>query len=782
MKFSRIFLAIIVLMVLIAREGVAQTVTGTISEKDAAGHKAGLPGVNVFWLGTTKGTFTDAKGKFRIEKDGVRDYRLVFSSLGFKKDTLVVGKDRLKVDFVLVSDNQSLNEVEIKGRQDDSFISKLRAQQTTVINVGELQRAACCNLAESFETNPSVDVSFSDAVTGAKQIQMLGLSGIYSQVMTESIPMLRGLASTYGLNYIPGPWMESIQVSKGAASVVNGYESITGQINVEYKKPEHSEKLYVNLFGNSNLRFEANANGSVKLNNKLSTMLFVHVDDQRYKFDRNHDGFMDIPLLTTYNIFNRWDYINPGKWVSKFGIKYLDENRRGGQMDFDKSTWNTDTTGITNDTKKYGMGIRTKRLEAFWKNGIFIPNHPTSSFGLIVSGVNHEQNAFYGINQYNGHEQSVYANLIFTADLKNPSHKISTGVSFLLDDFRENYMQNQLTYQYQIIPTGDLFKLVGVKDTNYSKNRTEVVPGAFFEYTLNLKEKFSMILGARVDHNNLYGWYFTPRLHLKYRFSKNSVLRASAGKGYRTPNVFAENSGVFVSQRIFYFAPDLKQEEAWNFGLNFTQDFTLFHHKAEFSIDGYSTRFIHQVIVDIDSLPTAAFVYNLNGRSYANSVQVQLTVEPADRFTVTMAFRVNDVKVTEGDRLRTKPFVSLYKGLVTLSYATKWEKWKFDLTGQLNGPQRIPDTQKMPAKLQRDENKPPYFQLLAQVTKKFKHIDIYLGAENMTNFTQTDPGDVIKTGPITEYWKPYHTHFDGAMGWAPNVGITVYAGIRMAIK
>ena len=232
---------------------------------------------------------------------------------------------------------------------------------------------------------------------------MLGLSGIYSQVMTESIPMLRGLASTYGLNYIPGPWMESIQVSKGAASVVNGYESITGQINVEYKKPEHSEKLYVNLFGNSNLRFEANANGSVKLNNKLSTMLFVHVDDQRYKFDRNHDGFMDIPLLTTYNIFNRWDYINPGKWVSKFGIKYLDENRRGGQMDFDKSTWNTDTTGITNDTKKYGMGIRTKRLEAFWKNGIFIPNHPTSSFGLIVSGVNHEQNAFDGINQYSGH-------------------------------------------------------------------------------------------------------------------------------------------------------------------------------------------------------------------------------------------------------------------------------------------------------------------------------------------------------------------------------------------
>ena len=774
-KIHRIYLLILLFTgMLTAHRCMAQTVGGTVSEMDAAGHKSPLPGVNVFWLGTTTGTFTDGKGKFRIVKDGIKDYRLVFSSLGYKKDTLTVGKDRTKVDFLMIPDNQNLNEVEIKGKQEDSFISKLRAQQTIFINTGELQRAACCNLAESFETNPSVDVSFSDAVTGAKQIQMLGLSGIYSQVMTESIPMLRGLASTFGLNYIPGPWMESIQVSKGAASVVNGYESITGQINVEYKKPEHSEKLYVNLFGNSNLRFEANANGAVKINDKLSTMLFVHVDDQRHKFDRNHDGFMDVPMMTTYNIFNRWDYINPGKWVSKIGIKYLDENRQGGQMDFDKTTWNTDTTGITTDAKKYGMGIRTKRLEAFWKNGIFIPNHPSSSFGLILSGVNHEQNAFYGINQYSGHEQSIYANLIFTTDVTNPNHKISAGVSYLLDDFHENYNQNQLLYLYQLYPDSSLFKLVGNKVVNYIRNRTEWVPGAFFEYTLNVKEKFSMIAGARVDYNNQYGWYFTPRLHLRYRFNQKTVLRASAGKGYRTANVFAENSGIFVSQRILYFAEGLRQEEAWNFGINFTKEFTLFHNKAEFSIDAYRTNFVNQVIVDIDSMPTGVFIYNLHGQSYSNSIQAQFTCEPVNRFTITLAFRVNDVKVTENSRLRIKPFVNLYKGLITLSYATKWEKWKFDLTGQLNGPQRLPDTQKMPAKLQRPGTSQPYIQLLAQITKKFKFIDVYLGGENMTNFTQSDP--------ITEYWKPYHTHFDGAMGWGPILGVTVYAGIRLTIK
>jgi len=418
--------------------------------------------------------------------------------------------------------------------------------------------------------------------------------------------------------------------------------------------------------------------------------------------------------------------------------------------------------------------VRTQRAEAFWKNGIFIPGHPTSSFGLILSGVYHDQSAFYGINTYNGIERSLYANLIFTTDVKNPNHKISTGFSYLLDDFRENYLQTQLTYWYQVNPDSSLFKLYDSTIVNYVRNRTEWVPGAFFEYTLNVKDKFTMIAGMRVDYNSLYGWYFTPRLHLKYKFNETTVLRASVGKGYRTANIFAENTPVFVSQRALFIANDLKQEEAWNFGINFTKEFKLFRNKAEFSIDAYRTSFVNQVVVDIDSLPTAAFFYNLDGKSYANSIQAQFTFEPVKRFQITLAFRYNNVKITEGGHLVEKPFVSQYKGLATLSYATRFEKWKFDLTGQFNGPQRIPDTQKMPGFLQRPAYSPFYFQLLAQITKKFKYIDIYLGGENLTNFTQDDP--------ITEYWKPYHTHFDGSMAWGPIVGITIYAGIRLTIK
>ena len=396
-----IFSAFLFLSLFISFQGFTQVITGFVYEKQEGNLRSPLTGVTLQWISTTRGSVTDNAGKFQLSAKGITDQRILARFLGYPQDTIKIVSFDAPIEIEMVPEKTMLPAVEIKEKQDNSLISKLNARQTQVINIGELQRAACCNLAESFETNASVDVSYSDAVSGAKQIQLLGLSGIYSQIMTENIPLIRGLASTYGLNYIPGPWMESIQISKGTASVVNGYESTTGQINVEYKKPENAEKFYVNLYGNSNLRFEVNLDGSIKLNDKLSTLLMIHVDEFGDKIDQNHDGFMDLPKLQTYNIFNRWDYINPGIMVSKMGIKYLDETRDGGQMDFNKGTLNFDTTGITNDTKKYGFEVHTKRLEGFWKNGFFIKNHPEASIGLILSGVNHEQTGFYGLDQYN---------------------------------------------------------------------------------------------------------------------------------------------------------------------------------------------------------------------------------------------------------------------------------------------------------------------------------------------------------------------------------------------
>jgi outer membrane receptor for ferrienterochelin and colicin len=758
----------------------SQTVQGTVTEQAVDGKKIGLPGVNIFWLGTTNGTFTDKNGRFKLTRSGVQVSRLVVSLMGYRGDTISVSSDKSKLNIVLIPDVQNLSEVTISGKPDNTFISRLNARQTTVITTGELQRAACCNLAESFETNASVDVSYSDAVTGARQIQLLGLSGVYSQIMTENVPLIRGLATAYGLNYIPGSWMESIQVAKGTSSVVQGYESITGQINVEYKKPETSEKLFINLFGNSNLRFEANADGAIKINDKLSTSLLIHAADFRYKFDRNGDGFMDMPKVTTLTGFNRWDYIVAGKWVSRLGIKYLYEDRNGGQMDFDKDSFNFDTNGITSNAKQYGIGVKTNRIEAFWKNGVMFHNGAESSLGLIVSGINHQQDGFYGINTYHGHEQNLNANLIFTSQFKENQHRISAGFSYFIDDYSENFLQTRLAYRYQYLPDSvsptdaDLFTLVGDSLVTYIMDRSEWAGGAFFEYTFDLKDKFTLIAGLRGDYNSQFGYFLTPRLHLRLNLTKDLSVRGSVGKGYRSPNLLAENSAVFISQRALFFAPGLSNEEAWNYGLNLTWNFMLFDHKAEFSVDGYRTSFVKQVVVDQDSLPTAVFFYNLDGKSYANVVQAQLIFSPLHQLSITAAFRLNDVKTTEGGTLRKKAMVNAYKGLVTVSYATKFERWKFDLTGQLNGPARLPDTQKMPVALQRPANSPVWFNLLGQITRKFKYFDIYLGGENLTNYRQMDP--------IAEYWKPWHTHFDASMAWGPVIGISVYAGIRMTIK
>ena len=758
----------------------SQAVTGTVWEKDPRGKSLGLPGANVFWLGTTKGTFTDESGNFILSRSGMKNPQIVISLMGYNRDTVKVPADKSRIDVELSPSVQDLSEVTISGKQDNTFISKLNARATTVITTGELQRAACCNLAESFETNASVDVSYSDALSGARQIQLLGLSGIYSQIMTENVPLIRGLATPFGLNYIPGSWMESIQIAKGTSSVVQGYESVTGQINVEYKKPETSEKFFLNLFGNSNLRFEANADGAIRINDKLSTSLLVHAATFQHKFDRNGDGFMDLPKITTITAMNRWDYIIHDKWVSRFGIKYLFEERNGGQMDFERTTWSTDTTGITNDSKKYGIEVRTNRLEAFWKNGIFLGEGGKSSLGLILSGINHQQDAFYGINLYHGHEQNFNANLIFTTSFSGNKHRISAGASYFVDDYSENFIQTRLKYRYQELPSGtdptdaDLFTLVGDSVVTYLFDRNEWDAGAFFEYTFEIHEKFALIAGLRGDYNSRFGYFFTPRLHIRGNTSESTTIRASVGKGYRSPNLLAENSAIFVSQRAMFFAPDLGNEEAWNYGINFTWNFKLFNEKAEFSVDAYRTSFVKQIIADQDSLPSAVYFYNLNGKSYANSAQVQLMFSPVKRFTITAAFRYNDVKVTEGGELKQKSMVNQFKGLLSLGYATKFDKWKFDLTGQLNGPARIPDTQKMPESLKRPGWSPAWFNLLGQVTRKFKHFDVYLGGENLTNFRQTDP--------IAEYWKPYHTHFDASMAWGPVVGISVYAGIRMTIK
>lgn len=756
----------------------AQSVSGTVfGIGDEL--KTAIPGANIIWLGTIKGTSSASDGTFTLSTSGIRDKRLIVSYMGYKSDTIAVGKNGY-YDIILQPAQQQLKAVEITARQSGSFISEIQTQKVQMIGSKELKRAACCNLSESFETGASVDVMYSDAITGAKQIQLLGLSGVYSQIITENVGLMRGLGGTFGLSYIPGSWMQSISVSKGASSVSNGFESITGIINVEYLKPAESEKLFINLYGNQHGRMEANVHSAVKFNDKFSTMVMAHADNQQYKFDANSDGFMDAPQLRTYNIVNRWDYEIPGKYDSRLFLKYLDENRTGGKMDFDKNNFDPSIEKINNLSETYGFNIRTKRFEGFWKNGIIFGHE--KSIALIISGIYHDQDGFFGFNKYNGIQKTFQANLLYSMHIDHAEkHSLNAGLSFISDDYTESFFRRDFTYLYQTLGVSDvtepkdtLFTISKIHDSLYNLDRTETVPGAWAEYTFNPSEKFTFIAGLRYDIHSVEGGFFTPRIHLRYKPTKTLTIRASAGTGSRSANILTENYSAVSSQRNLIITEKLQREEAWNYGLSATQNLRLFDREASLDLEFFRTDFISQVIADFDSLPTAVFFYNLDGKSYAQSAMVQFSFEPVKNLTMLTAFRMSDVKTTINHVLREKPMVNRYKAILTTGYTTLNGKWMFDVTVQLNGRSRIPDTKKMPAALQRAEYSPVYPQLMAQITRKFKLIELYIGGENLTNFTQKDP--------ITEAFAPYHTHFDTSMVWGPVLGTTIYAGLRFTMK
>ncbi len=741
--FTSIFVCIIIVSFSQHLKGVVYHMEDHDEDEHSAGehfHKESLPGANVYWAGTQNGTSTNKDGEFHLGFPEEGELILVVSYIGFKNDSIYIDHGQHEIEIILAINN-TLKEVVITNKASGTFISRLDPIYTQNITGAELHKAACCNLSESFETNASVDVSYSDAVTGAKQIQLLGLRGTYSQIMTENIPNLRGLATPFGLGYIPGTWMESIQISKGTSTVVNGYEAIAGQINVEFLKPDIASKFFFNAYANIHGKIEGNAISAFKINDKWSTAIFAHAENLSNKVDDNGDSFLDMPLIKQINIYNRWKYDNQKNIISQFGFKVLDEDRTGGQKDF-----STDMVRDTNNP--YGINVKTRRYEAFWKGGYIFENRPATSIAIIQSYTYHKQNSYFGLNDYNAEENSYYLNLLFQSYIGNTRHSFTTGISFELNNFSENLNDSAFT-------------------------RFEKVPGVFFQYTYKLDEKLSIIAGIRGDYHNIYGAFATPRVHLKYNLTEHTILRASAGLGYRTANVIAENNTMLASSRSLYIIEEPKQEKAFNAGINITQYVDILGRELRLNAEVYYTSFINQVILDFDRSPQAIYVYNLDGKSYSYAYQLEASYELIKRLDVTLAFRYNDVKMTTNEILQDKALLNSYKGLITLSYATNLNKWQFDFTTQFNGTSRIPYTENNPLQYQRSNSSPSYTIINAQVSRYFKKWSIYAGGENLTNYKQTNP--------IIAADQPFGNYFDSSMIWGPVSGMNIYAGLRFTL-
>jgi outer membrane receptor for ferrienterochelin and colicins len=726
---------------------------GTVSERGESTDATPVVGANVYWLGTTSGTTTGSDGTFAISLQPA-GARLIVSAVGYVADTIVVSNgEPLRV--MLLAEAPQVADVEVVGERSPTVLNYMDPASVHVMTEKELFKAACCNLSESFETNPSIDVAFTDAITGTRQIEMLGLAGTYSQITLENLPAIRGLTSNVGLTYIPGPWIDNIQVSKGVGSVANGYESITGQINVELRKPvtETDSRFFLNMFGNSDLRLESNLHYRERLGDDWSTMTLLHLGTQRRPMDGNGDRFLDLPLSTTINALQRFMFTASDAVEGQFGIQYVDDEKEGGTM----LGTGMSQSALAANPSEYGFRTKSRQWRFAGKTGHVFSAEDRRSVGLQYSYADYRQDAFFGPRNYAGRERTGYVNLLYESNLGPDNHHLRLGLAFLYDGFDEQF-------------------------AGASYRRTERVPGAFAEYTFTQDEVFSMVAGIRADHHNLFGSFLTPRLHLRYALSEDWVLRAVGGRGARSANVFAENIAYLASARAFDLPSSsseypFDQEVAWNVGFNVTRYFTWDGREGTIVADFYRTMFDRQVVVDLDRNPQEVVFQNLAGRSFSNSIQLELNAQPVRGLDTRLAYRFLDVRQTTAGTLQHRPFVARHRAFLNLGYTTDQEgpddpRMMYDVTLQWFGAKRLPETDLNPAEFRVRGMSPEFALINLQATRSFTlGFDLYLGVENLLDFRQADP--------IVDAANPTSRYFDSSYIWGPVAGRMVYIGLRL---
>ena len=632
--------------------------------------------------------------------------------------------------------NSTLKTVKIRSRHIDGISRIGGAENGHNIGQDELFRAACCNLGESFVANPSIDVNYNDAAVGARQIRLLGLSGQYVQMLYEGLPASTGATLPYSLGYVPGAWMKSISVSKGASSVKNGPQSITGQINVEFLKPEDEPSLQVNLYGDSRLKSEGNIMANTHLNHHLSTNLLVHYEQDFGHHDDNGDLWHDSPAIQQLHVQNRWKYAK-GRYILHAGIGYLQEEREGGQMQ-----------SVANP---YRVLLDGRRAEVYMKHAYLINREHNTNIALLINGFQYDLDGTFGSKSYYMDQINSNGQLVLEHEFSY-AHSLSTGLSLNVDCWNERLLATTLNR-----PTNDY------------------TSGAYAQYTFTPSYRLTVMGGLRVDHSTFFDRTFvTPRLHVKWILTEHTTLRASCGKGYRTSHALAENHFLLASGRTLVVG-DLPQEEAWNSGLSAAFYLPVGKKHVKLNAEYYYTDFIHQSVVDYDSDPSKIIIDDLDGQSFSHTAQIDATYDFSDALNLLAAIRYNHVRCSYGGELMEKPLQSRYKGLVTLGWKPRMGIWQVDVTLALNGGGRMPKPYTLAdGSASWDEEFPAYPQLSAQVTREFRHFSLYIGGENLTGYRQ----DV----PVFNAGNPWSTDFEPTMIWGPVHGVMAYGGIRLKLK
>jgi outer membrane receptor for ferrienterochelin and colicins len=706
-------------------------IRGVVQGADSVQTKP-LKNVKITLLGAGTTVFSNEDGTFEILLGKQNPDTLLFVAKGYRPDRLVVTRsDRfLALNVVLIS-GQLVQDIVVNGQKQPHGISKMKTLHVEELTSAEFRKAACCNLSESFETNATIDVSMSDAISGAKKIQMLGLDAVYTQLQFENIPFLRGLESAHGMSVIPGTWLESIQITKGTGSVVNGYESMAGLVNFEFKKPQEMPRLGINAYQNRFGRTELNLQGGQQLNERWHMGLFASGATIYGNIDHNQDGFRDQALSNTFNLLQRFSYQGP-RMEAQLGVQAYSDNKFGGQ-----------TTYTRVQPIGYGMELASEHLSLFSKTGFF-GKKPAQSLGIIAQLKFQNMSGLYGLRTFMGTERRAYLNAIYDDIIVSADHKIKAGASF----------QYLSLSQWAGQPFGT--QVVG-------SERIEWVPGVFAEYAYS-GNRLSAVVGARFDQHNLAGAQFSPRAHLKYAISPQLDLRLTGGRAWRLPNFVADNLSLLASSKTWIADQALLPEISWNVGASLMQGFSFKKRKGSLSLDAYHTRFSQQLVADRDTLSGAVVFKNLQDNSLATVIQAEFSYAVLKGLDLRLAYKFQDVRALFDGTLQTQVLLPRQRLFANMAYQTRNKRWNYDLTYSRYSAVRLPQ----------GGQGSPWGLLNAQVTRNWKALELYAGGENLLN--------VMQHHPIVGVQDPFGENFDATEIWSPIMGWNVYLGLRYTIK
>lgn len=671
--------------------------------------------------GSQESILSDSLGYFSLSEANLNQ-QIVIDAFGYQLDTFNVVALDSKYKLSSVTDLETLT---VSKKKKGSSIMFAKTIQTENITEKELYKAACCNLAESFETNPAVDASFSDGATGTKTIKLLGLGGKYALLSVENMPRIRGNNLYNGLAAIPGSWVESIQILKGNSSVSNGFEGMSGQINTQLKGLDHAKSIQeINSYVNSLGRYELNGINQIVHTDKLKSAILWNHSSWANKIDQNNDGFYEMPGSNQQNLLLRTKFSPSNKIHNQINLSYNRSEKNGGS-----------------DLYKFNLNLNEQNYGLFGKSGIVL-NDPGKSIGLQYSYNEYAFNGKIGNKSIDSKSEELYLNLMHQSYINNTNHGIKMGVSYLKEKLNDEVVYDDV-------------------DSSYYRFSRSII-GAFIEYTGTLSDKDQLTVGLRTD---AYGndFYLLPRLNYKHSFNNNLVYRLGAGRAIKSNYFLAENYGSMINNRRVYGLGNLiDPEDSYSLFNSVWYKFKIGYREASLLVEHHYQDFNNRYLAHYQD---NALVIKQHKKATNQSFLVQFNYEVFPGFDLKVAYKYNEQKAEDlGFNQNNLWLLPKNRSFINMSYETR-DNWIFNATLNRIGRQFLPPVNLSDIPVNNEIT--AFYKLGAQISKTHKRWRAYLGVENALNVRQENVWFGIESDSP-----------EASISYLPPIGTVIHFGIN----